>query len=315
MACYASKVISIAAGEIGYKEKASNSQLDNKTANAGHSNYTKYARDFDQKYPNWYNYKKQTVAWCDMFVDWCFITAFGYEKALSLLCQPEKSAGAGCTSSVAYYRAKGQFVTKNPKPGDQIFFGSSVNDCEHTGLVEKVDNSKVYTIEGNSNDQVERRSYSLSYGKIVGYGRPKFDAEPEKKEEPKPAKETTKKKTIDELAQEVMAGKWGVNPERQEALTKAGYDYAAVQKKVNELINKEKWTPKVGDIVYYNGSKHFVSSMAVVAAKCTGGLAKITAIIHNDKVRHPYHLIAIKGKGSTVYGWVNEGTFSKASLD
>lgn len=66
MGCTASKVIAVAAAEIGYKEKASNSQLDNKTANAGSKNYTKYARDFDQKYPQWYNGKKNGFAWCDM---------------------------------------------------------------------------------------------------------------------------------------------------------------------------------------------------------------------------------------------------------
>ena len=113
MAYTASKVLQIAAGEIGYKEKKSNSQLDNKTANAGSGNYTKYARDFDQKHPAWYNGKKQTAAWCDMFVDWCFLTAFGYKKALELLCQPEHSTGAGCTFSAGFYINKGQFY-KSP---------------------------------------------------------------------------------------------------------------------------------------------------------------------------------------------------------
>lgn len=70
--------------------------MDDKTANKGSANYTKYARDFDQKYPNWYNGKKNGYAWCDMFVDWCFLTAFGYEKALCLLCQPEKSDVIDC---------------------------------------------------------------------------------------------------------------------------------------------------------------------------------------------------------------------------
>ena len=38
------KVIDIALGEVGYLEKNSNAQLDDKTANAGNKNYTKYAR-------------------------------------------------------------------------------------------------------------------------------------------------------------------------------------------------------------------------------------------------------------------------------
>ena len=53
--CDPAKVLAVAVAEIGYKEKKSNSQLDDKTANAGSGNYTKYARDFDKKYPNWYN--------------------------------------------------------------------------------------------------------------------------------------------------------------------------------------------------------------------------------------------------------------------
>lgn len=174
--CTAAAVITVAIAEIGYKEKASNSNLDDKSANAGSANYTKYARDFDQKYPRWYNGKKNGYAWCDMFVDWCFLTAFGYENALRLLCQPEKSAGAGCTYSLRYFKNKGQLYTSNPQPGDQIFFGTSQSDVSHTGIVEKVDGSKVYTIEGNTSDMVARRSYALTNSRIVGYGRPKYDA-------------------------------------------------------------------------------------------------------------------------------------------
>ena len=173
--CRASDVIAVAQKELGYYEKASKANLDDKTSNAGHNNWTKYARDFDEKYPNWYNGRKNGFAWCDMFVDWCFITAFGYQKALYLLCQPEKSTGAGCSFSLGFFRAKGRFYTSNPKPGDQIFFGSSTSDVWHTGLVEKVDGSKVYTIEGNTSDMVARRTYSLNDGTIVGYGRPDYE--------------------------------------------------------------------------------------------------------------------------------------------
>jgi hypothetical protein len=66
----------------------------------------------DQKYPKWYNGKKNGFAWCDMFVDWCFLTAFGYEKALALLCQPEKSAGAGCTYSLRYFKTRASSIPR-----------------------------------------------------------------------------------------------------------------------------------------------------------------------------------------------------------
>ena len=195
-ACDVSKVLAVAVAEIGYKEKANNSQLDDKTANAGSANYTKYARDFDKKYPNWYNGKKNGFAWCDMFVDWCFLTAYGYENALRLLCQPEKSAGAGCTYSLRYFKKKGQFHTSNPKPGDQIFFGTSLDNATHTGIVEKVTASKVNTIEGNTSNQVARRSYALSNSRILGYGRPAYDEVTETAPTPVVTPATDPEKTI-----------------------------------------------------------------------------------------------------------------------
>lgn len=187
MANYASKVIDIALNEVGYLEKKSNSNLDSKTANAGYNNYTKYARDFDTKYPNFYNGKKQSVAWCDIFVDWCMVQAFGVNEALKLLGQPLKSCGAGCSWSMKYYKQIGCFYT-SPKTGDQIFFyNSRKNDIAHTGLVYKVDANYVYTVEGNTSSAsgvvanggaVEKKKYTRGYSRIAGYGRPKYDKEP-----------------------------------------------------------------------------------------------------------------------------------------
>lgn len=186
--CYASKVIDIALAEVGYLEKKNNSNLYSKTGNAGYGNYTKYAYEIDTKYPNFYNGKKNGYAYCDIFIDWCFIEAFGVEKAKELLCQPDKSYGAGCGYSSAYYKSKGQFYTKDPKVGDQIFFWDSLKrSVAHTGLVYRVDNVYVYTIEGNTSGAsgviangggVCMKKYSLSYGRIYGYGRPKYDEKP-----------------------------------------------------------------------------------------------------------------------------------------
>lgn len=47
---------------------------------------------------------------------------------------------------------------------------------------------------------------------------------------------TASTKTVEELAKEVIAGKWGVGDARRKALTNAGYDYDAIQKKVNQLL-------------------------------------------------------------------------------
>ena len=188
MKCYASKVIEIALAEVGYLEKKSNSNLDRKTANAGYNNYTKYARDFDEKYPNFYNGKKNGYSWCDVFVDWCLVKAFGVDNALVLLGQPLKSYGAGCTWSSRYFKQIGRFYT-TPKVGDQIFFKDSSGDPCHTGIVYKVTATKVYTVEGNTSSAsgvvanggaVATKSYSRRYNRIYGYGRPKYDTESKK---------------------------------------------------------------------------------------------------------------------------------------
>ena len=119
------------------------------------------------------NGKKNGYAWCDMFVDWCFLQLCGNKtKAEDMICQTGLY-GAGCEWSAKYYKQQGRFFTSDPKPGDQIFF----NDYAHTGIVEKVEGGKVHTIEGNTSNQVARRTYNLGSSSIDGYGRPKFDEE------------------------------------------------------------------------------------------------------------------------------------------
>lgn len=164
------KVIAVARAELGYREKASNAQLDDKTANAGSGNWTKYARDLD-RLTDFYNGAKNGFAWCDVFVDWCFYKAFGAEMAKKLLCQPDRSLGAGCTYSAGYYRAKGRLFYGGAQTGDQIFFGTAA-ESTHTGLVVKVESYRVFTIEGNTSDGVYERSYALDDARIYAYGRP-----------------------------------------------------------------------------------------------------------------------------------------------
>lgn len=251
------RLLATAIREIGYIEKETNSQLDSPTANAGDEDYTKYARDFDQKFPNWYNGKKNGFAWCDMFVDWCFLTTFGYEAALNLLCQPEKSAGAGCTYSLAYYEKKGQYYKSNPQPGDQIFFSTarSKSNVSHTGIVEKVIGSTVYTIEGNTSNRVARRTYAITDTYIVGYGRPDWS-----------------------IVQKVTAPAPSAAPA-------TGQKY------------------KVGDEVNFTGTKHYSNASAASGVVCKPGKAKVTQVYPTGK--HPYHLVAMAGGGSNVYGWVD----------
>lgn len=177
------KVISVALAEVGYLEKETNAQLDDKTANAGNNNRTKYARDLDAI--NYFNTRKQGVAWCSSYVSWCFVQAYGPEAAKYLLCQPNvDNCAAGCGSARGYFKNKGQLYTNNPQPGDQIFFYSSnKKEVSHTGLVYATDANYVYTVEGNTNSSsgvianggaVEKKQYRLNHGQIAGYGRPNY---------------------------------------------------------------------------------------------------------------------------------------------
>ena len=169
------KLITVALAEEGYLEKKSNKDLDSKTANAGKANYTKYGRDLVKWIGSPY---ANGVAWCDMFVDWCFITAFGKEKAKQMI----NGWSAYCPTSADYYKKVKRWYT-TPKVGDQIFFQSS-SRIGHTGIVVKVEGGKVYTIEGNTSSSsgvvanggcVRCKSYALNYKSIAGYGRPKYE--------------------------------------------------------------------------------------------------------------------------------------------
>jgi LysM repeat protein len=67
---------------------------------------------------------------------------------------------------------------------------------------------------------------------------------------------------------------------------------------------------KVGDTVYFTGCLHYTNSTkSAVARACRAGLAKVTKTTKGAV--HPYHLVRVSGKGSTVYGWVNENDIKR----
>lgn len=204
------KLLALAAAEVGYLEKASAARLDRKTANAGDKNYTKYARDLDA-IKGFYNGRKQGSSWCDVFVDWCFVTAFGVETALKLLCQAMGGCGAGVKYSAQYFMAKGQFFERDPHPGDQMFFvrrnkAGEITAWLHTCIVEKVVGSYVYTIEGNTSGAsgivsngggVCRKKYKLNSVNIGGYGRPDWSLVKEEHEMTEKEIQTMVDKAVD----------------------------------------------------------------------------------------------------------------------
>ncbi len=174
---YWKTVYDIAAAEVGYKEKATNANLDSKTANAAKANnYTKYARDVAKT--DLLNGNKNGFYWCAVFVIWCFFKAFGVEDTHNLLHLPVKSCGAGVDWLRRYFKDAGALYNK-PKVGDIVFFGT-----QHTGLVVGVNGNTITTIEGNTSngvgvnpngDGVYRRTRTVDAS--MTFGRPKYDAE------------------------------------------------------------------------------------------------------------------------------------------
>jgi len=169
------KLIAVAEEQIGYLEKKSNKDLDSKTANAGSNNYTKYNRDLKA----WTGVGYINAQWCQAFVDWCFIKAFGVEDAKKLLYVFTNYTPTGSDA----FKKRGRYIKRGkgtPKRGDVIYFySSSKGRIGHVGIVYKVSGKTVYTIEGNTSGAsnlitngggVRKKSYSMSSSYIDGYG-------------------------------------------------------------------------------------------------------------------------------------------------
>ena len=125
------KLIQTADNEVGYLEKSSDSQLDDKTANAGMNNYTKYWRDIKNEY--------QGQPWCAVFVTWCFTKTFGVDKAHQLL---KHYPYVYCPTMSGLFK-----LYANPKRGDIVIFNHN-GVFTHTGIVTGVDGDYFTTVEG-----------------------------------------------------------------------------------------------------------------------------------------------------------------------
>lgn len=183
---------------------------------------------YNQYKPLARNYKvKYTDSWCATFVSAVAIK-LGYTDIIPTEC--------GCQQMIALFKNIGCFAeneNRTPKAGEIIFYdwqdngsGDNTGWSDHVGIVERVSGGTITVIEGNYNNAVTRRTIAVNGKYIRGYGVPKY-SEPI----------ATTAKSIEAVAKEVIAGKWGSGYERKASLTQAGYDYNEVQKKVNELLN------------------------------------------------------------------------------
>lgn len=120
-----------------------------------------------EPYWSWYGFGSR-VEWCACFVSWC-------AGQCGLLENGVIPKFASCGAGVNWFQSRGQWLdgSATPEPGMIIFFkwyGSDSLIADHVGIVERVEDGRVYTIEGNSNNMVRQNSYPVGYGEIKGYG-------------------------------------------------------------------------------------------------------------------------------------------------
>ena len=123
-----------------------------------------------EPYWSWYGFDSR-VEWCACFVSWC-ANECGYIEAGVI---PKFAACA--SQGVPWFQERGlwQLGSYEPRSGDIIFFDWDGDmSADHVGIVEKVENGRVYTVEGNSGDSVRQNSYPIGYSEVLGYGCPDF---------------------------------------------------------------------------------------------------------------------------------------------
>lgn len=152
--------------QVGYHEKASNKDLYT-DKNNGNKNFNKYADMI--KNTTLLNGNKQAVEWCAVFVITCFYMVFGEDQTKKILNLPNKSSAAGCSYFYEYLKHN---MNKEPSEGDIIFFGDK--KPKHVGYIYKVDSNKIYTIEGNSDNQVKKHTYNKDSKKIFAWCTPLY---------------------------------------------------------------------------------------------------------------------------------------------
>ena len=118
------------------------------------------------------------IAWCACFVTWCGNECGYIENGI----MPN---AIGCVVSMNWYKEREQWIPGNeePLPGMIIFydwddpdgeFGPQDGKPDHTGIVERVVDDVIWTIEGNSGDSCRRNQHPVGEYVIMGFGVPKY---------------------------------------------------------------------------------------------------------------------------------------------
>lgn len=213
-----------------------------------------------------------TDAWCACFVS--VVSVLG--GALSVM--PKE---VGCGKMIELYQKLGRWQENDayiPAPGDVIFYDwndganyaatDNTTAPDHVGIVVSVSGSTMKVIEGNMSNAVDYRTLAVNGRYIRGFGLPDFST----------------------ITVKAPAGA-ATTPAEPPATSTGSNDTQGGS------------MPVVGDMVQFTGNRHYISANANGGSACKPGAAKVTQLAPGTK--HPVHLIAQGGSGSTVYGWVD----------
>lgn len=311
------EILDIANAEVGYLEKSKQAYINDptilydKTAGVGNDNYTKYAKEMDEL--NVYNGIKQGYAWCNVFIDWIFMQSVGLQRASELLI----GWSAGCTQDWIWLKNAGR-VVDNAQRGDLIFFK---NLC-HIGIVEKVENNKIYTIEGNTSDkaeliinggQVAKKVYDINSDVIYGFARPNYNASESKENTNNEIIYATIKKgskgNLVRIAQEKLLAKGYI-------LSKYGADGSFGQETENAVKQLQKDAfpnnPEEWDGIIGNKTWAILNSNFVKPTKPSYPGYYIVKGQHSEDVRKVQEQLIAKGYNLGKYG--ADSIFGNATL-
>lgn len=149
-----------------------------------------------------------------------------------------------CGSMITLAKNAGIWVENDayvPDTGDCVLYdwddsgsGDNTGWPDHVGVVVSVSGSTIRVIEGNKSNTVGYRNLAVNGKYIRGFITPKFSKKATSSTSS--GSDSGSKKSVAEIAKEVIAGKWGNGDARKSALKAAGYDYDAVQKEVNSQL-------------------------------------------------------------------------------
>ncbi|MRI85952.1 CHAP domain-containing protein [Aerococcaceae bacterium WS4759] len=236
-------------------------------------------------------------AWCDAFV-----TAIADEAGVSALTGRE----CGVERHIKLMRSLGIWLGRvRPAVGDLVTFDwDGGGFADHIGWVAEVSGERFRTVEGNSNSKVAQHWFAWNDWRIKGFGRPKYKGAAG-------SSMPVTQKTVEDLAKEVLLGIWGNSPARSTALTQAGYDASAVQKRVNELLkgmSSGAGSISAGEVVMPKRVQVSKTASRFYTGEVLDAWVKGTTFdVMERRVQTDHVLTYLLGYQGGVIGWLAEG--------